>query len=248
MTTVRVVQGARVLAEIRIDTLAEGTAVEVHSGAPVEAPVVSLPPVPPRPRTWPAGVGWVAFGVAGLLAGSLLEAPFWSPWNHARWIGLARQAVLGPLGLAFGAGLLFLVLKVIGRRLRFADAVRAVAFLAWLLPAFTVASLATYYPLSPQLHSAFDSLLVAAAFSFACAALAGLRREPRSLIFTASWAAVSLAAILGLASVVSLNDAQNGTPTVDLELQAPIAGYAGAAETLDDYMAAIRAAAQPQVP
>jgi hypothetical protein len=246
MTTVRVVQGTRVLAQIRVETVAEGTTVEVDDAATVEAPAPAPPPAPPRPRSWPAGLGWTAFGVAGLLARSLLEASFWSPWNHARWLGLALQAVLGPLVLAFGAGVLFIVLKVIGRRLRFADAVRATAFLAWLLPALTVTSQAAYYPLSPQAHSIFDGLLVAAAVSFSLAALASLRREPRSLTFTAAWAAVSLAAILGLTSVASLSDAESGKPAIDLDLQAPIAGYAGSAGNLDDYLAAIRTAAQPR--
>jgi hypothetical protein len=244
MTTVRVVQGTRVLAVIRVETVTDETAVVVESGASVEVPAPAAPPA--RPRTWPAGLAWTAFGIVGLLAGSLLEASFWSPWNHSRWIGLALGAFAGLPALTVGAGLLFLVLKVVGRNIRFVDAMRALALLAWLPAVLTVASLAAYYPLSPQACVTFDGLLVAATAASSVAALASLRREPRSLRFTAGWATGSLAVILGLAALSSLDDVERGRPSIDLDLQAPIAGYAGTTESLDDYMASIRALAPPR--
>ena len=108
-----------------------------------------------------------------------------------------------------------------------------------------MAGLAAYYPLSPSDHNWFCGLLGVAAASFAVAALASLRREPRSLTFTAAWAAVSVVTILGLASVIALGSVKRGEPTIDLAIQAPLAGYAGRAESFDDYLEAVRGAAQP---
>ncbi len=51
--------------------------------------------------------------------------------------------------------------------------------------------------------------------------------------------------ILGLASVIALGSVKRGEPTIDLAIQAPLAGYAGRAESFDDYLETIRAAAQP---
>jgi hypothetical protein len=242
MTTVRVVQGNRVLAEIRVEALAEDTAVEVENGSRAGAPAPATP-APPRPRTWPGGLAWAAFGLAGILARRLLEVSFWSPWDHTRWTGLALLSFGGILILALGAGLLFVVLKVIGRRVLFVDAIRALSLLAWLLPALTAAALVGYYPLSPRGYFWFQVLVAVTTSSLAVAALASVRREPRSLAFTGAWAAVSCAAIVGLGIVVALGDAASGTPQIDLRLQPPIAGYAGTAESLDDYLAAIRSAA-----
>jgi hypothetical protein len=244
MTSLRVVQGTRVLAEIRIETVAEGTTVELTSEPPADHPP-AVPPAPPRSRNWPATLAWTVFGIAGILAGKVLEASFWSPWNHARWVALSSVAIACLLVLHLFAGILFLALKVIGRRLRFTDSLRALALLSWLFPAIGVASLAAYYPLTPSAHNWFVGLLGAVAASYAVAVLAGLRREPRSWRFTAGWTALSLLAILGLASVMALGSIERGEPLIDLDLQAPIAGYAGRAESLDEYLAAIRTKAAP---
>jgi len=247
MTSLRVVQGTRVLAEIRIETVAEGTTGELASEAPADlspaAPPPAARPAPPRSRTWPAALAWTAFGVAGVLAEKVLEASFWSPWNHARCVTLSRVAIACLLVLHLFAGILFLALKVIGRRLRFTDSLRAMALLSWLFPAISVASLAAYYPLTPSAHNWFVGLLGAFAASYAVAVLAGLRREPRSWRFTAGWTFLSLLAILGLASMMALGSVERGEPLFDLDMQAPIAGYAGEAESLDDYLKAVRSAA-----
>jgi hypothetical protein len=244
MTSLRVVQGTRVLAEIRIETVAEGTTVELTSEPRAET-LPAAPPAASRSRNWPATLAWTVFGVAGLLAEKVLGASFWSPWNHARWVTLVSVAIASVLVLHLLAGILFLALKVIGRRLRFNDSLRAMALLSWLFPAISAASLAAYYPLAPSAHSWFAGLLGAFAASYAVAVLAGLRREPRSWRFTAGWTSLTLLAILGLASVVALGSVERGEPVIDLDLQAPIAGYAGAAESLDDYLKAVRSAARP---
>ena len=192
-----------------------------------------------------ACLAYLAVGVAGILAGMLVESSFWSPWNHTRWVGLGRAAMTSALALPLFAGVLFLVLKVIGRRVRMADTMRTLAALVWLLPALSVVSLAGYYPLSPSQFELFQGVLAAVGAAVSLAVLASVRREPRSLAFTTGWAGAVLLVILGLATVTAMNSQQRGEPSVDLNLQAPLAGYAGRAESFDDYLEAVRGAAQP---
>ncbi len=216
-----------------------------------ECPTLDVPfearRVPDRRRGLPARLGYLAIGVAGVLAGQLLAAEFWSPWNHPRWIGLLGGAIGAAIALPAVAGAFFLVLKVVGRRIRMADTLRAVGLLAWLTPAAHVAFLLGYYPLSPSQYALFELGLGAVAGAMAFAILASVRREPRSLVFTLGWAATVLALVVGFVSVSAMTDRKRGQPSVDLKLQAPIAGYAGRTESFDSFLAAVRqAAAEPQ--
>jgi hypothetical protein len=213
-----------------------------------DRPALEIPVAGRRPETRrrgaPASLVYLALGVAGILTGKLLDASFWSPWNHTRWVGLVRDAITSGLALPLAAGALFLVLKVIGRRVRMADTLRALALLTWLVSALGVVFLAAYYPLAPSQLTLFQGTLAAVAAAVGVAILASVRREPRSLAFTAGWAAAVLVVIAGLATMAAMNSRQTGEPSVDLNLQAPIAGYAGRAESFDDYLSAVRSAAR----
>jgi hypothetical protein len=185
----------------------------------------------------------LAIGVAGILAGKLVETSFWSPWNHTRWVGLIRDAITAGLALPLAAGALFLVLKVIGRPVRMADTLRALALLTWIVPLLSVVFLAAYYPLSPSQLALFQGALAAVAVAVGVAILANVRREPRSLAFTSGWAAAVFVVIVGLATMAAMTSRQTGEPSVDLSLQAPLGGYAGRAESFDDYLRRVRSAA-----
>jgi hypothetical protein len=256
MIALRVRHDSRVVHEAVFSLHVDGRAVE---SAPLEGPLVvrigqtsiELEPVAESPtleipvtgwrperrrRGVPACLAYLALGVAGVLIGKLVEPSFWSPWNHTRWIGLLGDAITTGLALPLAAGALFLVLKVIGRLVRMADTLRALALLAWLFPVLNVVFLAAYYPLAPSQLSLFQGALAAVAVAIALATLASVRREPRSLAFTSAWAATVLVVIAGLATMASMSSRQTGEPNVDLSLQAPLAGYAGRAESLDDYL------------
>jgi hypothetical protein len=241
MIAVRVVQGTRVLAEVNLEASAEGATIEIADRPVLESP--AAPPLPPPPRTWPAGLAWTALGVAGAAATTLVAPSFWSPWNHARASGLALSTLSMAIGLPTVAGGLFLVLKVAGRRVRMVDVLRTLGLLVWLIPAIDAASLAAYYPLSPAQFGLFQGALVALILPSIVATIAGIRREPRSLGVTAAWAACTLAFLLGVSTLGRMSGEERGQPTFDLVLYPPIAGYAGKAESLDEYLASIRAAA-----
>ena len=197
-----------------------------------------------RRRGTAARLGYLALGVAGILAGELIEASFWSPWNHTRWVGLLAGAVAAAVALALAAGILFLVLKVIGRRVRLADTLRALGLLSWLVPAANVVLLAAYYPLSPSRYALFQLGLGAVTAAATVAALASVRREPRSVAFTLGWAGTVLVFVAGFMAIQAMTSRERGQPNVDLNLQAPVAGYAGRSESFDDYLGAVRRASE----
>lgn len=197
-----------------------------------------------RRRGVAARLGYLALGVAGLLAASLIDASFWSPWNHTRGVSLFGEAIAAAVGLPVLASLVFLVLKVIGRRVRLADTLRAVGRLAWLAPLTKVLLLVAYYPLSPSLYGLLELALGALAAAVSVAVLASVRREPRSYVFTLGWAATVLLLVAGSMALSATTSRQRGQPSVDLNLQAPLAGYAGRTESFDDYLGAVRRAAE----
>jgi hypothetical protein len=244
MIAVRVVQGARVLAEVHVEASAETTTIEIADRPAVESPAAPSTSQPAQPRTWPAALAWTALGVAGAVVTTLAEPSFWSPWNHTPAIGLARITLSTAFGLPTVAAVLFLVLKVAGRHVRLVDVLRTLGSLVWLIPAIDAASLAAYYPLSPAQLSLFQGALVALLLPTIVAAIASIRREPRSLGFTAAWAVGTLAFLLGVSTLDRTSSQERGQPTFDLELLPPVAGYAGRAESLDDYLASIRSAAE----
>jgi hypothetical protein len=214
-----------------------------------DTPTLEIPAAVWQPRERRCGARAclvsLAVGVAGVLTAALLETSFWSPWNHTRSVGLVRAAIISALALPLLAGVLFLVLKVIGRRVRMADTMRALARTVWLVPALSMVSLAAYYPLSPSQLDLLEGVLSTGVLAVSLAGLASVRREPRSLAFTAGWAGAVFLGILGLATVAALNSRQTGEPSVDLNLQPPVAGYAGRAESFDEYLRAVRAAVRP---
>jgi hypothetical protein len=212
-----------------------------------DCPTLELPAAALRReerRRWKAAqLGYVALGVAAVLDGELVEPAFWSPWNHTRWVTLFGGAIGAAIALPVVAGAAFLVLKVIGRRLRIADTLRAVGLLAWLAPATKTAALLAYYLLSPSQHAHFQLALAAAGSAASVAILASVRREPRSAAYTLGWAGAVLVLAGGFMAMTSMSNRQRGTPSVDLNIQAPLAGYAGRAESFDDFLGAVRQAA-----
>jgi hypothetical protein len=196
-----------------------------------------------RRRGTASRIGYVALGVAGLLVGSLLEASFWSPWNHTRWVTLFGAAIGSAMGLPLLGGFVFLVLKVIGRRVRMADTLCVLGLLAWLSPAAKVVALLAYYPLSPSQYAIFQVALTATASAISIAVLASVRREPRSLAYTLGWAGAVLVLAAGFTAMASMESRQRGAPSIDLNLQPPLAGYAGRAESFDAFLGAVRQAA-----
>jgi hypothetical protein len=186
---------------------------------------------------------YLSGGVAGVVAGAVVEPSFWSPSDHTRWVGLVSIAFGSALLLSLMAAALFVVLKALGRPVQMADTMRALSLLAWLGPLVGVLLLAAYYPLSPSAFSGLDNVATALVITAVVVTLAGIRRQPLSARFVLGWAGGTLLLIAGMATAWSFSRKQTGPPRVDLRVQAPLAGYPGRAESLDDYLGAVRSAA-----
>jgi hypothetical protein len=186
---------------------------------------------------------YLAGGICGMIVGGMLQPSFWSPWDHTRWSGLAAIAIGGSVMLLFLAGVLLVVLKTLGRPVRMADTMRAVSLLAWLNPAGTLLRLGAYYVLSSAAFGWLDSVTTALIVTTVVVTAASVRRERRSARFLLAWAGGTLLVIVAAAAAWAANQRQEGQPSIDLRVQAPLAGYAGRAESLDGYLGEVRAAA-----
>jgi hypothetical protein len=197
-----------------------------------------------RRRMLPNRLRYLALGVAGLLASVVVEPSFWSPSNDTRWGMLLGAAVAALVMLPVLSGALFVVLKALGRQLRLSDTMRTLSLLAWLSPASDVLLLAAYYLLSPSALAQLKSATVFVFSAVSVVALASVRRHPRSIRFMLAWAGAAVLLVGGVRITSVLNARQKGEPNVDLQLQVPVAGYAGRAGTLDAYLGDVRSAAR----
>jgi hypothetical protein len=188
-------------------------------------------------------LAYLAGGVAGVIAGTVVEPSFWSPSDHTRWVGLVGIAFGSALLLSLMAAALFVVLKALGRPVQMADAMRALSLLAWLSPVVSVLLLAAYYPLSSTAFSRLENVTTALVITAVVVTLASVRRQPLSARFVLGWAGGALLLLAALATAWSVSRRQTGPPSVDLRVQAPLAGYPGRAESLDDYLGTVRSAA-----
>jgi hypothetical protein len=167
---------------------------------------------------------------------------FWSPWDHTRWADLVGVAVAAGLGLSLMAGILLVVLKALGRSVRMAHAMRAVALLALVGLVATLLRLVAYYPLLPRAFSWLDDAITVSVLTLVVVTVAGLRKERRSRRFVLAWAGGTLLLCLATAAAWTASRKQQGQPTIDLAVQAPLAGWAGRAQSMEDYLAAVRGA------
>ena len=97
-------------------------------------------------------------GVAAVLTLMLSNPGFWSPLSEDRWLSLAVSALASVIVMPVAAVVLLIVLKAMGRKVRFADAIAAIAGVAWLLPVVALLSVLGYYVLRPEAHAFADGL------------------------------------------------------------------------------------------
>jgi hypothetical protein len=192
-----------------------------------------------------------ALGVLGWLATTLVEPSFWSPWEKDRGVALLGHALAALISLPLCGALLLVLLKAFGRRLRLGDTLDALARLLWLPPLAEAVAYLADYPLPAAASGALRALLGVAVAAWTTATLAAVRRPGPSRLFRAGWALAAALAASGLGAYASLRSKRTGEPQLDFHVQVPLGGYAGRAESLDQYFArldqvAAQAAAQAQ--
>jgi hypothetical protein len=185
---------------------------------------------------------YLAAGVCGMVVGGVVQPSFWSPWDHTRWSGLAALAIGGAVMIPFLAGILFVVLKAAGRPVRMVDTMRAFSLLVWLNPAGTLLRLGAYYVLSSSALAWLDTVASALVFTAVVVTAASVRRE-RSTRFMLAWTGGTLLLIVAMGAAWSASKKEQGQPNIDLHAQAPLAGFAGRAESLEEYLGSVRSAA-----
>lgn len=185
-------------------------------------------------------VRYLLLGLAGWITGVAVEPSFWSPWQKTRavtllWHGLGIMIALPVLAL-----LLLMVLRVVGRRVRMADTLLALAHVAWIPPALFAVSFALYYVLSLSAHALVTAVLGLVASVAAVVHLASVRRPAPRRRFQIVWAAVAAAIFVGFGAISSLAAGKTGVPQVKYHVQVPLGSHAGPARDLDAYFAEIR--------
>ncbi len=189
-------------------------------------------------------LGYLVFGVTGLLAGAVIEPLFWSPEDETRWVDLLGMGLAALVLLFVAGGVLFVALKALGRQLRLAATLRTVSLLTWLIPLASLVVLAAYYPLSPSGLGLFQTGVGITTTVVVVTTLVSIRRRHRSRSFMLTWAGATLLFVGAVTALVALEARQTGEPEVDLKVQVPLGGYAGRADSFEGYLGDVRAAAR----
>ena len=218
----------------------------------VEIEALSLDATQPlRPAEWKRfdqrrstadHVRYLLFGLAGWLVSVVLAPAFWSPWEKTRAVTLLWHGLGVLIALPILSFLLLGVLKVVGRRVRMADTLLALAQVAWVAPVASVVAFALYYLLPLSAHAAAISLIGFLAFVAVIVHVAALRRMTPGRAFQVVWAVIAATVYVGFGAISSLATRRTGVPSVEYHVQRPLGSYTGPTRALDAYFDEIRGA------
>jgi hypothetical protein len=189
-------------------------------------------------------VRYLLLGVAGWLLAVVVAPEFWSPWEKTRAVKLLWNTLGVLVGLPVLSFVLLGVLKVVGRRVRMADTLLALAQVAWVMPLAAIASLLLYYLTPLSTHALLTSVISLAAFVFAVVHVARVRRMGPARTFVLVWSAIAAAIFIGIGSVSGLAMRRMGMPRVEYNVQRPLGSVTGPARSHDTYFDEVRAASQ----
>jgi FHA domain len=194
-------------------------------------------PVPPASRLRALGL-WAAAVPAGAAA-LLIEPGFWSPWEPDRLTTLFQLTLGLAVGLPIVAFVLVGLLRIVGRKARVGDALKAIALVSWGSTLVRLLLLAASYGLSVRAHAVLAGVLQSGATIVTIAGLACIARPGPRLRFFATWAAAVAVVIVGFGALGALAARQAGVPQLDYYVGAPILGLTGPASDLDGFLRAV---------
>lgn len=186
----------------------------------------------------------LALWAAGITAwaGLMLIAPsFWSPWEQDRLTTLSWVTLGAAVGLPILAFVLIGLLRIVGRRARVSDALRAFTLVSWGWVLLTFLKEAASYGLSVRAHGVLHALLGQGGVVVTVAYLASVARPGPRRRFFVTWAVAIAVLLAGFAGAGRLAARQTGTPQLDYDVRAPMAGVTGPASPFDRYLDALRA-------
>jgi hypothetical protein len=217
--------------------------VEALSAEDTQEVRVQERPHPERRRGLVHYAAYLLAGVLAVLALTVANPGYWSPLSEDRWLSLAVSTLASVIAMPVAAVVLLIVLKAVGRKVRLADALSAIAGVAWMLPALAVLSLLTYYLLHPRAHSFADGLAGAGAAVVAIVWLVSVRRRGPNGRFRLAWG-VGLSVLAAATTAASTSCSERlGTPSVDYHAQPPLLRWTGPRTSLDAHLERVRAAA-----
>jgi len=185
-------------------------------------------------------VAFWAAGVGALLASAIVQPSFWSPWEknrltNASWTGIGAAVALPVLGF-----LLVGVLRIVGRRVRLAETLRALAVVGAGWGLVQLVEIALPYLTGVAVHRVCEALLRIAALGLTVAYLASVGRAgPRRRFFLA-WCAAAGVLAVAFYLVGSMAARQTGVPDVRYDASVPVLSFAGPASELDPYLEKVR--------
>ncbi len=197
--------------------------------------------VPSDPLRALRALSFLAAGVAAWCCLMLIEPSFWSPWRRDQLTDLAWLTLGLAVGLPILAFVLIGFLRVVGRRARVSQALRAFALLSWGWVLLALVEIAGSYGLGVRAHGVLTALLESGGAIVTVACLASVARLGPRRRFFATWAAAVAVLLTGLYAAARLAAKQAGTPNVDYEVGMPIAGITGPASSVDGYLEGLRA-------
>lgn len=199
--------------------------------------------VPRRHGPWRAlevSAYWAA-SVAGSVALMVATPEFWSPWEQGRATRVAWTALAAAVGVLAALFVLMGLLRIVGRRGRLTEGMRAFAVVTWAWVVVSVAMEAASYGLSVSAHGILGVVVASGLMAASIAYLAGVSRPgPRRRFFLA-WMAVAGLFVAALEAAADLSARQAGTPSVDYDVARPVAGITGPATDLEPYLDGVRA-------
>lgn len=223
-----------------------GSTIVEFEVVPADAPTIEMAPIAHAserrrgPAFHAACLGAIGFALAASFA---LEPGFWSPWNKTRTVTFVGGVLGGVVvGVVMALGL-FVVYKALGRRVRVADVLGALARTSWLAPAAALIVYGLYYVTQPATLVALKGLIDAVPAIASFTILAGVRRATSSRAYTAAVASAAGIAYLTYGWIGAQTAARTGQPARDFAVQAPLGGWTGPASSLDDLWSDVAAAA-----
>jgi FHA domain-containing protein len=199
---------------------------------------------PERRRGVADHVRYLGLGIVGWLGAVTLDPQLWSPWNRNRAGSLLGHGISAFITLPVFALVLLIALKAVGRRVRLADTLLALARVIWLWPLSFATTFLLYYVLSSAALDALRFVIGLLVGVVAVVMLVSVRRPGPSRLFRTAWALGTAVILFGIAWTFRLAAERTGQPSLDTHVQIPLGSWPGRAESLDAYFTQVTAEAE----
>jgi FtsH-binding integral membrane protein len=189
-----------------------------------------------RRRTLRHFVAYILIGASAVILEEFLKMSTWANKPDENWVGLGEEALMALMGVPIAGLILLIVLKSIGRKVRLADTLLAMAVVMWLAPLLRVLGWVTHYVASGSVGDVIQLLATAGGTVFVLVYLASLRRDPKSRAFQYTVAAVAILIFIGSKGLKKYSSNDDNSQNTDFYLRPPIMEFVGPTHSLEEFM------------